>query len=247
MSRAQRAEVSRAVIARARRVVRARRRPTRTMSATSMTQRASFATSSVSAARAMPKSASSRGALVVRGAASKAKKQGQLDALAAMANAEETFLVAGFNYQSLSVRIEDDAIVFVCVWRGCARARARVGRAVMARLGRRRRVHGGARIALRLRRDEGRVCARARVVSRQTRCARGEDLCARVGARAGAMGAARARDVGVIRCARVVEGFRVSQGAAGETSRRGARFLSMNDVTDDVCDAFDFVVNRLRI
>jgi len=61
------------------------------------------------------------------------------------------------------------------------------------------------------------------------------------------MGAARARDVGVIRCARVVEGFRVSQGAAGETSRRGARFLSMNDVTDDVCDAFDFVVNRLRI
>jgi len=139
MSRAQRAEVSRAVIARARRVVRARRRPTRTMSATSMTQRASFATSSVSAARAMPKSASSRGALVVRGAASKAKKQGQLDALAAMANAEETFLVAGFNYQSLSVRIEDDAIVFVCVWRGCARARARVGRAVMARLGRRRR------------------------------------------------------------------------------------------------------------
>ena len=74
------------------------------MSATSMTQRASFATSSVSAARAMPKSASSRGALVVRGAASKAKKQGQLDALAAMATAEETFLVAGFNYQSLSVR-----------------------------------------------------------------------------------------------------------------------------------------------
>ena len=96
-----------------------------------MTQRASFATSSVSAARAMPKSASSRGALVVRGAASKAKKQGQLDALAAMANAEETFLVAGFNYQSLSVRIEGDASVlflFACGVGARARVRAWGGR-----------------------------------------------------------------------------------------------------------------------
>jgi len=108
------------------------------MSATSMTQRASFATSSVSAARAMPKSASSRGALVVRGAASKAKKQGQLDALAAMATAEETFLVAGFNYQSLTVRVECREMMmrlfFVCVWRS-RNARDRVMRAVMARGG----------------------------------------------------------------------------------------------------------------
>jgi Holliday junction resolvase len=96
------------------------------MSATSMTQRASFATSSVSAARAMPKSASSRGALVVRGAASKAKKQGQLDALAAMANAEETFLVAGFNYQSLSVRVEYIEMMRLFSFACGVRARARV-------------------------------------------------------------------------------------------------------------------------
>ena len=84
--------------------------PASTMSAAPMTQRGSqFATTAV--ARAPRASVSRgaaasqrRGALVVRGAASKAKKQGQLDALSAMATAEETFLVAGFNYQSLSVR-----------------------------------------------------------------------------------------------------------------------------------------------
>ena len=191
MSRAQRAE-SGAVTARARRVVRARRRPTRPMSATSMTQRASFATSSVSAARAMPKSASSRGALVVRGAASKAKKQGQLDALAAMANAEETFLVAGFNYQSLSVRIEDDVIVFVCVWRWCARVRDRVGRAVMARLGRRRRVDGGARIAPRDAATRG-ACARARGWFRVRRGAREGRIYVRAWVRVQARWGRRAR------------------------------------------------------
>jgi hypothetical protein len=90
------------------------------------------------------------------------------------------------------------------------------------------------------------VRARARVVSRQTRCAWGEDLCARVDARAGAMGAVRARGVGVIRCARVVEGFRVSQGEGRDDAARRAALL-MNDVTDDMCDAFDFVMNRLRI
>ena len=75
----------------------------------------------------------------MRGAASKAKKQGQLDALSAMATAEETFLVAGFNYQSLTVRVECREMMmrlcfFVCVWRS-RNARDRVMRAVMARGG----------------------------------------------------------------------------------------------------------------
>jgi hypothetical protein len=107
-------------------------------------------------------------------------------------------------------------------------------------------VDGGARIALDDVATRG-VCVRARGWFRVRRGARGgEYLCARVGARAGAMGGVRARGVGVIRCARVVEGFRVSQGEGRDVAARRAA-LSMNDVTDDVCDAFDFVMNRLRI
>ena len=46
-----------------------------------------------------------RGALQVLGAASKAKKNRDLDRLRDLANAEETLLVAGFNYQGLTVRV----------------------------------------------------------------------------------------------------------------------------------------------
>lgn len=48
--------------------------------------------------------AHSRGALQVVGAATKEKKNRDLDRLRDLANAEETFLVAGFNYKGLTVR-----------------------------------------------------------------------------------------------------------------------------------------------
>jgi hypothetical protein len=50
-----------------------------------------------------------RGALHVLGAASKGKKNRDLDRLRDLATAEETLLVAGFNYQGLTVRERESA------------------------------------------------------------------------------------------------------------------------------------------
>lgn len=79
-----------------------------TVTSSNMTQRHAMSGRAVAPnARAASRArAHARGALVVRGAATKERKNEQLQALAKMVNAEETFLVAGFNYQSLSVRCD---------------------------------------------------------------------------------------------------------------------------------------------
>jgi hypothetical protein len=51
-----------------------------------------------------PNAHKSRGFLQVVGAATKEKKNRDLERLRTLANAEETFLVAGFNYKGLTVR-----------------------------------------------------------------------------------------------------------------------------------------------
>ncbi len=81
---------------------------------TALTMRASVA-ARPTATTTTKTTGAKRGALQVVGAASKAKKNRDLDRLRDLANAEETLLVAGFNYQGLTVRF---------VTRANARARA---------------------------------------------------------------------------------------------------------------------------
>ena len=71
---------------------------------TALTMRASVAARPTTA-RGKTTPRAERGALQVLGAASKAKKTRDLDRLRDLANAEETLLVAGFNYQGLTVRV----------------------------------------------------------------------------------------------------------------------------------------------
>ena len=66
--------------------------------------RASLAPRPCSQTTTNARSQPSRGALQVVGAATKAKKNRDLDRLRELASAEETFLVAGFNYKGLTVR-----------------------------------------------------------------------------------------------------------------------------------------------
>jgi hypothetical protein len=84
---------------------------------TALTMRASVA-ARPTATTTTKTTGAKRGALQVVGAASKAKKNRDLDRLRDLANAEETLLVAGFNYQGLTVRF---------VTRANARARATGG------------------------------------------------------------------------------------------------------------------------
>ena len=70
---------------------------------TALTMRASVA-ARPTATTTTKTTGAKRGALQVVGAASKAKKNRDLDRLRDLANAEETLLVAGFNYQGLTVR-----------------------------------------------------------------------------------------------------------------------------------------------
>jgi len=79
----------------------------RTMMAThtALTMRASVAARPTTAHGKTTTTTHKRGALQVLGAASKAKKNRDLDRLRDLANAEETLLVAGFNYQGLTVRV----------------------------------------------------------------------------------------------------------------------------------------------
>ena len=85
---------------------------------TALTMRASVAVRPTATTTTKTTGAKS-GALKVVGAASKAKKNRDLDRLRDLASAEETLLVAGFNYQGLTVRF---------VTRANARARdGRVG------------------------------------------------------------------------------------------------------------------------
>ena len=81
---------------------------------TALTMRASIA-ARPTATTTTKTTGAKRGALHVVGAASKAKKNRDLDRLRDLASAEETLLVAGFNYQGLTVRL---------VTRANARARA---------------------------------------------------------------------------------------------------------------------------
>tara|TARA_B100000683_G_scaffold181507_2_gene174901 strand:+ start:4806 stop:5090 length:285 start_codon:yes stop_codon:yes gene_type:complete len=82
---------------------------------TALTMRASVAARPTATTTTTKTTGAKRGALQVVGAASKAKKNRDLDRLRDLANAEETLLVAGFNYQGLTVRF---------VTRANARARA---------------------------------------------------------------------------------------------------------------------------
>lgn len=80
----------------------------RTMMAThtALTMRASVAARPTTAhGKTTTTTTHKRGALQVLGAANKAKKNRDLDRLRDLANAEETLLVAGFNYQGLTVRV----------------------------------------------------------------------------------------------------------------------------------------------
>jgi hypothetical protein len=70
---------------------------------TALTMRASVA-ARPTATTTTKTTGAKRGALQVVGAASKAKKNRDLDRLRDLASAEETLLVAGFNYQGLTVR-----------------------------------------------------------------------------------------------------------------------------------------------
>ena len=81
---------------------------------TALTMRASVA-ARPTATTTTKTTGAKRGALHVVGAASKAKKNRDLDRLRDLASAEETLLVAGFNYEGLTVRF---------VTRANARARA---------------------------------------------------------------------------------------------------------------------------
>ena len=71
---------------------------------TALTMRASVAARPTATTTTTKTTGAKRGALQVVGAASKAKKNRDLDRLRDLANAEETLLVAGFNYQGLTVR-----------------------------------------------------------------------------------------------------------------------------------------------
>ena len=70
-----------------------------------LTMRASLAPRPCSQTTTNARSQPSRGALQVVGAATKAKKNRDLERLRELASAEETFLVAGFNYKGLTVRV----------------------------------------------------------------------------------------------------------------------------------------------
>ena len=70
-----------------------------------LTMRASLAPRPCSQTTTNARSQPSRGALQVVGAATKSKKNRDLDRLRELASAEETFLVAGFNYKGLTVRV----------------------------------------------------------------------------------------------------------------------------------------------
>jgi hypothetical protein len=69
-----------------------------------LTMRASLAPRPCSQNTTNARSQPSRGTLQVVGAATKAKKNRDLERLRDLASAEETFLVAGFNYKGLTVR-----------------------------------------------------------------------------------------------------------------------------------------------
>ena len=71
---------------------------------TALTMRASVAARPTATTTTTKTTGAKRGALQVVGAASKAKKNRDLDRLRDLASAEETLLVAGFNYQGLTVR-----------------------------------------------------------------------------------------------------------------------------------------------
>ena len=71
---------------------------------TALTMRASIAARPTATTTTTKTTGAKRGALQVVGAASKAKKNRDLDRLRDLASAEETLLVAGFNYQGLTVR-----------------------------------------------------------------------------------------------------------------------------------------------
>ena len=72
---------------------------------TALTMRASVAARPTTGRGKTTTTTNARGALHVLGAASRAKKNRDLDRLRDLATAEETLLVAGFNYQGLTVRV----------------------------------------------------------------------------------------------------------------------------------------------
>ena len=131
---------------------------------TALTMRASVA-ARPTATTTTKTTGAKRGALQVVGAASKAKKNRDLDRLRDLANAEETLLVAGFNYQGLTVRF---------VTRANARARATDAAPARGRSGSRSARFANARAG---RRDDDGEWKRARTVGnifhdRTRRCRR---------------------------------------------------------------------------
>ena len=101
-----------------------------------LTMRASIATRPTTAPGS-PR-AHSRGALQVVGAATKEKKNRDLERLRDLASAEETFLVAGFNYKGLTVRsIAHDRAAQRRGRRASARVRSADDAAGLSRLGHR--------------------------------------------------------------------------------------------------------------